>query len=57
MIIDAASEARKTTAEDISESSALLFATVVHTAQTLMTLGAGAISIFMVFLSKRKAKH
>ena len=41
---------------DISESSALLFATVVHTAQTLMTLGAGGISIFMVFLSKRKVK-
>tara|TARA_B100001057_G_scaffold500650_1_gene616899 strand:- start:736 stop:1713 length:978 start_codon:yes stop_codon:yes gene_type:complete len=42
---------------DISEDSALLFATVVHTAQTLMTLCVGGISILMVFLSKRKAKH
>jgi uncharacterized protein (TIRG00374 family) len=42
---------------DISESSALLFATVVHTAQTLMTLSFGGISILMVFLSKRKTKQ
>ena len=42
---------------DISEDSALLFATVVHTAQTLMTLSVGGISILMVFLSKRKAKQ
>ena len=42
---------------DISESSALLFATVVHTAQTLMTLCFGGISILMVFLSKRKIKQ
>jgi uncharacterized protein (TIRG00374 family) len=42
---------------DVSEGSALLFATVVHTAQTLMTLSVGGISILMVFLSKRKAKQ
>ena len=42
---------------DVSEDSALLFATVVHTAQTLMTLGAGGISILMVFLSKKKARQ
>ena len=42
---------------DIPESSALLFATVVHTAQTLMTLSLGGISILMVFLSKRKTKQ
>jgi len=42
---------------DVSENSALLFATVVHTAQTLMTLSVGGISILMVFLSKRKAKQ
>lgn len=42
---------------DVSEDSALLFATVVHTAQTLMTLSVGGISILMVFLSKRKAKQ
>ena len=41
---------------NISENSALLFATIVHTAQTLMTLSVGGISILMVFLSKRKAK-
>ena len=41
---------------DVSESSALLFATVVHTAQTLMTLGAGGLSILMLFLSKSKVK-
>lgn len=41
---------------DVSEDSALLFATVVHTAQTLMTLSVGGISILMVFLTKRKAK-
>lgn len=42
---------------DVSENSALFFATVVHTAQTLMTLSVGGISILMVFLSKRKAKQ
>ena len=42
---------------DVSEDYALLFATVVHTAQTLMTLSVGGISILMVFLSKRKAKQ
>ena len=42
---------------DVSENSALLFATVVHTAQTLMTLSVGGVSILMVFLSKRKAKQ
>jgi len=41
---------------DISEDSALLFATVVHTAQTLMTLAFGGISILMVFLSNKKVK-
>ena len=41
---------------DISEDSALLFATVVHTAQTLMTLSVGGMSILMVFLNKRKSK-
>ena len=39
----------------ISEDSALLYATIVHTAQTLMTLSVGGISILMVFLTKRKA--
>ena len=42
---------------DVSEDSSLLFATVVHTAQTLMTLSVGGISILMVFLSKRKVKQ
>ena len=42
---------------DVSEDSALLFASVVHTAQTLMTLCIGGISILMVFLSKRKAEQ
>lgn len=42
---------------DISEDSALLFATVVHTAQTLMTLSFGGISILMLFLTKRKSKQ
>tara|TARA_B100000886_G_C20405318_1_gene484479 strand:- start:749 stop:1726 length:978 start_codon:yes stop_codon:yes gene_type:complete len=42
---------------DISEDSALLFASIVHTAQTLMTLSVGGISILMVFLSKRKTKQ
>ena len=42
---------------DVSEDSALLFASVVHTAQTLMTLCVGGISILMVFLSKRKAEQ
>ena len=39
---------------DIPENSALLFATIVHTAQTLMTLSFGGISILMLFLSKEK---
>ena len=42
---------------DVSEDSALLYASVVHTAQTLMTLCVGGISILMVFLSKRKAEQ
>ena len=42
---------------DIPENSALLFATIVHTAQTLMTLSFGGISILMLFLSKRKSKQ
>lgn len=40
---------------DIPESSALLFATVVHTAQTLMTLLFGGISILMIFLTSKKS--
>ena len=40
----------------ISEESSFLFATIVHTAQTLMTLAFGGISILMVFLSKKKLK-
>lgn len=38
----------------ISADAALLFATIVHTCQTLMTLFIGSISILMLFLSKRK---
>ncbi len=41
----------------ISESSSLLFATIVHTAQTLMTLAFGGFSILMVFLSHKKLKQ
>lgn len=41
---------------DISEESAFLFATIVHTTQTLMTLAFGGISILMVFLSNKKLK-
>ena len=40
----------------ISAEAALLFATLVHTCQTLMTLFVGSISLLMLFLSKRKAK-
>ena len=40
----------------ISADAALLFATIVHTCQTLMTLFVGSISLLMLFLSKRKAK-
>ena len=40
----------------ISADAALLFATLVHTCQTLMTLFVGSISLLMLFLSKRKAK-
>ncbi|MEE3037424.1 MAG: lysylphosphatidylglycerol synthase transmembrane domain-containing protein [Bacteroidota bacterium] len=40
----------------ISEESSFLFATIVHTAQTLMTLAFGGISILMVFLSNKKLK-
>ena len=38
----------------ISEDSALLYATIVHTAQTLMTLSVGGISILMVFLTRKQ---
>ena len=38
----------------VAYNPALLFATVVHTAQTLMTLTFGGVSILMVFLQKRK---
>tara|TARA_B100000900_G_scaffold264358_1_gene225510 strand:- start:2616 stop:3599 length:984 start_codon:yes stop_codon:yes gene_type:complete len=40
----------------ISADAALLFATLVHTCQTLMTLFVGSVSLLMLFLSKRKAK-
>lgn len=40
----------------ISADAALLFATVVHTAQTIMTLLVGSISLLMLFLTKRKNK-
>ena len=40
----------------ISADAALLFATIVHTCQTLMTLFVGSISLLMLFLSKRKVK-
>lgn len=40
----------------ISADAALLFATLVHTCQTLMTLFVGSISLLMLFLSKRNAK-
>ena len=40
----------------ISSDAALLFATIVHTCQTLMTLFVGSISLLMLFLSKRKVK-
>jgi len=39
---------------EVSEDAALLFATIVHTAQTLMTLTVGGVSILMVFLSHKK---
>ena len=35
---------------------ALLFATIVHTAQTIMTLVFGGVSILMIFLQKRKSE-
>ena len=41
----------------IDSNPALLFATVVHTAQTLMTLAFGGVSILMVFLQKRRANE
>lgn len=41
----------------IAYNPALLFATVVHTAQTLMTLTFGGVSILMVFLQKRKSNE
>ncbi len=42
---------------DFSEQTSILFASVVHAAQTLMTLSVGGISILMIFLTKRKAKQ
>lgn len=39
---------------DIASDPALLFATVVHAAQTIMTFGVGCFSLLMVFLYKRK---
>jgi uncharacterized protein (TIRG00374 family) len=41
----------------ISNDAALLFATVVHTCQTLMTLFVGSVSLLMLFLSKRNIKN
>jgi glycosyltransferase 2 family protein len=41
----------------IAPDSAILFATVVHTAQTLMTLFIGSTSLLLLFLSKRKANR
>ena len=38
----------------IASDPALLFATIVHTAQTLMTFIVGSFSVLMVFLYKRK---
>ncbi|MGC6427990.1 MAG: lysylphosphatidylglycerol synthase transmembrane domain-containing protein [Flavobacteriales bacterium] len=38
----------------IDYDSSLLFATIVHTAQTLMTLAFGGVSLLIVFLQKRK---
>lgn len=38
----------------VSADAAILFATIVHTCQTLMTLFVGSISLLMLFLSKRK---
>lgn len=38
----------------ITEHVALLFATVVHTAQTIMTLVSGAVSVLIVFFIKRR---
>ena len=38
----------------VSAEAGLLFATVVHTAQTLMTLVIGSVSVLMLFLAKRK---
>ena len=40
----------------ITSDAALLFATIVHTCQTLMTLFVGSVSLLMLFLSKRKVK-
>lgn len=41
----------------IASNSALLFATIVHTAQTLMTLAFGGVSILMVFLQKKRTNE
>lgn len=41
---------------NVTQESSFLFATIVHTAQTLMTLAFGGISILMVFLSNKKFK-
>lgn len=38
-------------------SEALLFATIVHTSQTLMTLVLGSISMLMLYIARRKAKR
>ena len=39
----------------VSASPALLFAFTVHTAQTLMTLIFGSISLLLLFISKKKS--
>jgi hypothetical protein len=38
----------------INESDGLLFATIVHTSQTLLTLVAGCYAVLMLYLAKRK---
>ena len=38
----------------MSPAAGILFATIVHTCQTLMTLIVGSISLLMLFIAKRK---
>jgi len=39
----------------VEYSDALLFATIVHTSQTILTLVAGAVALLMLYINKRKA--